>query len=130
MKPQTSDEILNAHYDALTSQNVAKARLIETDPTVEDDMPRLFALVRLLWETLQPLSPEERFRLELHRSLVDEAQRRRVQQALGIETRRKTTPVTWIVPVAAIGTASLVGAYVFWRRSRHSLGEGQAALAA
>ncbi len=126
MKPQPAEEALNNYYEMLASQGEAKAALIETDPSHSEETTSLFSVARLLWETMVPVKPSEEFRQGLQAGLVAEAERRRVQRALGIELERKASRPSWIVPVAALGTASLVGVYAFWRFTRSPAPEEQA----
>ncbi len=129
MKRQDTEELFNHHFDTLHSHGEPRALLIETDSTLSEDSVSLFNIVRLLWKTLQPVQPSQTFRDELLLQLQTECERQRVQQHLGIQqTPSALRPMAWIVPVA-VGTASLVGMYAFWRRSRHIVRE-ESALAA
>jgi hypothetical protein len=129
MKQRTPEEILNHHFDTLHLYGEPRARLIETDSTLPEDSASLFTIVQWLWQALQPVQPSQTFRDELLLQLQTEYERQRVQQHLGIQPASRTLrPIAWIVPVA-VGTASLVGVYAFWRRSRH-ITQKETALAA
>lgn len=129
MKQQDTEEILDHHFDTLQFYGEPRARLIETNPALPEDSASLFTVVQWLWQTLQPVQPEPAFKDELLLQLQSEYERRQVQRHLGIQqASRAFRPIAWIVPVA-VGTASLVGAYAFWRRSRQSIRE-EPALAA
>lgn len=126
MKQQNAEELFDYHFDTLHSHGESRALLIETDSTLSENSMSLFTVVRLLWETLRPVQPSQAFRDELLLQLQAECERQRVQQQLGIlQMPRALRPMSWIVPVA-VGTASLVGMYAFWRRSRHILPEERA----
>jgi len=129
MKQRTPEEILDQHFDALHQHGEPRVRLIETTSMLSEDSASLFTVVQWLWQALQPVQPSQAFRDELLLQLQTEYERRRVQQHLGIQPVSRTLrPIAWIVPVA-VGTASLVGVYAFWRRSRHIIPE-ETALAA
>lgn len=129
MKQRDAEELFDYHFDTLHSHGEPRAQLIETDSTLPEDSASLFTVVQWLWRTLQPVHPSQAFEDELLLRLVTEYERQRVQQHLGIQQApRALRPMVWIVPVA-VGTASLVGVYAFWRRSRHFVQE-EAALAA
>lgn len=123
MTSYTSTDVLDMHYHTLREQGEAKALLIETAPGTPVDLMALFALVRDLWRLLRPVAPSPSFREGLGQQLVAEARRQQTQRLLGV-TPRSPLRSPWVVPVAAIGTASLVGvgvgAYAFWRRSRQT----------
>ena len=126
MKQQDAEELFDYHFDTLHSHGDSRALLIETDSTLSEDSISLFNVVRLLWKTLQPVQPSQSVRDELLLQLQAEYERQRVQQQLGIrQTPRALRPMVWIVPVA-VGTASLVGMYAVWRRSRHIIPEERA----
>ncbi|NOZ71147.1 MAG: hypothetical protein GXP38_04420 [Chloroflexi bacterium] len=108
---------LDRYFEALQTNNEAQSRFVEQ---TADEMTPLFQLIRLLWATLQPVSPSSRFRSELKQHLLAEARRRHAQDTLGFEPAPAPTRRVWWVPVAALGTASVVGVYAFWRRSRRS----------
>lgn len=108
---------LDRYFEALQTNNEAQMRFIEQ---AVSDMSPLFHLVRLLWATLVPVTPSPDFQAELKQRLLAEASRRHAQETLGIETLPAPARRGWWVPVAALGTASVVGAYAFWRRSRRS----------
>lgn len=116
-------DIFDAHFEALNRHGAAKARLIETTPGLPAEAAGLFVLVRRLHEALQPVRPDPVFRRTLGQQLVQEAQRRHTQRVLGIPVERAARVLRplWVLPVAALGTASLVGvgAYAYWRRLRH-----------
>lgn len=119
MKQRDTEELFDYHFDTLHSHGEPRAQLIETDSTLPEDSASLFTVVQWLWQTLRPVQPSQAFRDELLLQLQAECERQRVQQHLGIQqTPRALRPMAWIVPVA-VGTASLVGMYAFWRRSRH-----------
>ncbi len=119
MKQRNEEELFDYHFDTLYSHGEARAQLIETDSTLPEDSASLFTLVQWLWQALQPVQPSQAFEDELLLRLVTEYERQRVQQHLGIrQTPKALRPMVWIVPMA-VGTASLVGMYAFWRRSRH-----------
>ena len=124
MRTLRVNDTLEAHYQAMTSQTDQHVAPI----SAAGDLAGLFAVAQLLWQTLTPVRPAEGFRSELGRGLVAEAERRRVHQVLGISGYRPTRPV-WLMSVAALGTASLVGAYAYWRFSR-SGDQGERRLAA
>ena len=129
MKQQNPEELYNYHFDTLDAYGESRAQLIATDPALPEDSVSLFAVVNWLWQTLRPITPAQAFRNELRLQLVAECERQRVQQELGIQqTTRALWPIAWIASVA-VGTASLVGMYAFWRRSRH-VGQEETALAA
>lgn len=130
MKKQQDEDILTTYLNALQNEQKAQAYLIETDPELSDEMTGLLQVVNLLWDMLKPVQTPEHFRAELGEQLVTEAERKRVQQALGIDKKQRTlSPAIWLVPVAALGTASLVGVYAYWRMTRQPVQE-DAALAA
>ena len=119
MKQRDTEELFDYHFDTLHSHGEPRAQLIETDSTLPEDSASLFTVVQWLWQTLQPVHPSQAFEDELLLQLRAEYERQRVQQQLGIQqTPRALRPIVWIVPMA-VGTASLVGMYAFWRRSRH-----------
>jgi hypothetical protein len=64
---------------------------------------------------------------------VQEARRRQTQRFLGIPVERTVRVLRplWVWPVAALGTASLVGvgAYAYWRRLRHIAARDKALVA-
>jgi hypothetical protein len=123
MKQRDPEEILDQHFDTLHLYGEPRARLIETGSTLSEDSTTLFTVVQWLWQTLQPVQPAPAFKDELLLQLLTEYERQRVQQHLGIQQApRAFRPIAWIVPVA-VGTASLVGVYAFWRRSRQNMGE-------
>ncbi|RME85365.1 MAG: hypothetical protein D6775_02990 [Caldilineae bacterium] len=126
---QRPEDVLNTHFDALIHQGEAKAKLIESDPSLPASMALLFTIVRLLWTTLRPVAPSPEFRRDLEQRLIQEAERRRVQEALGFAPERRAISPLWLVPVATLGAASLVGAYAYWRRSRRAVSEEQLAAA-
>lgn len=116
-------DILEAHFEALIRYGAAKARLLETTPGLPPEAAGLFALARRLRESFQPVRPDPAFRRALGQQLVQEARRRQTQRVLGIPVERAARALRplWVLPVAALGTASLVGvgAYAYWRRLRH-----------
>ncbi|MCS7038745.1 MAG: hypothetical protein RMN24_04680 [Anaerolineae bacterium] len=123
MEDPALPDILEAHFEALIRYGAAKARLLENTPGLPAEAAGLFALVRRLQESLQPVRPEPTFRRTLGQQLVQEARRRHTRRVLGIpveQAARALRPL-WVLPVAALGTASLVGvgAYAYWRRLRH-----------
>ncbi len=121
----SSHELLDIHYQTLAQQGESKARLIETAPGTPTDLMVLFNLARDLWRLLRPVTPAPAFRTGLGQQLMTEARRQQTQRALGVTPRAASRP-RWVMPVTAIGTASLVGvgvgvgAYAFWRRSRQT----------
>ncbi len=119
MKVQ-ADDLLDRHFAALEQSNEAQAQAIESSETLPADTASLFGLVRLLWTLLIPVRPRPEFRVELRDQLHAEMQRRRTQAALGYGQSRGAARSRWVVPVAAIGTASVVGALAYWRFSRHA----------
>ena len=121
-------ETLDAHFEALTNQGEARARLVEQTPGLLPEAEALFAVARLLWALLQPVQPSTAFRIELGEQLTAAARRKQAGRVLGIGQIHPVIRNLWLVPVAALGTASLVGAYAFWRRSRQD--EDEEALAA
>ena len=129
MKQRAPEEILDHHFDTLHQYGEPRARLIETDSALPEDSASLFTVVQWLWQTLQPVQPSPAFKDELLLQLLTEYERQRVQQRLGIrQASRAFHPMTWIVPVA-VGTASLVGVYAFWRRTRQTIREDAAVAA-
>ena len=129
MMKQQADDILDWHFEALRQENESQVHLIENADDLPPDTASLFGLVHLLWSLLPPLQPRPAFRAELGGQLTADTQRRRTQRALGYGQPRLIARPRWVVPMAAIGTASLVGALAYWRLSRHS-GADNDALAA
>ncbi|MCO6449443.1 MAG: hypothetical protein J5I90_01525 [Caldilineales bacterium] len=127
MKTPNDPDRLDAHFQALR-QGEAKARLIEGAPDNSVDLISLFAIVDMLWRILRPVAIAPAFRDELKLQLMTEAQRRETRKVLGLYPQRQGLNPIWLVPFAALGTASLVGALV-WRRARHQV-EPDTALAA
>lgn len=127
MKMQSDQDRLDAHFKAL-NQSPARARLIETAPDVSEGLMSLFGIADLLWRILRPVAVSPAFRQELGMQLRAEARRRQTRRVLGYYPQRPGLSPVWLVPVAALGTVSLVGA-IFWRRARQNV-EGDAALAA
>ncbi|NOZ48647.1 MAG: hypothetical protein GXP37_01205 [Chloroflexi bacterium] len=115
MRKHHSTSWLDRYLEALQTANEAQTRFMEQSVS---DMSSLFRLVRLLWMALQPVRLNAVLRAELKQSLVAEARRRQVQDALGLPTQPASGRRGWWAPVAVLGTASLVGAYALWRRSR------------
>jgi hypothetical protein len=120
MMKQQADDIFDWHFEALRQENEDQVQLIENAEELPPDMASLFGLVHLLWNLLPLLQPRPAFRAALRDQLTAETQRRRTQRALGYGEPRLMPRPRWVVPMAALGTASLVGAYAYWRLSRHS----------
>ena len=119
------EEAVNQHYEGMRQAQGANT-------PAQDQTPELFPLFTIagwLWEFLRPAPPNERFRADLHAHLVAEAERRRVQRALQGTRGKRPLQASLVVSVAALGAASLVGAYAYWRRAQHA-GGGDTALAA
>jgi len=115
MRPYHLVSWLDRYLEALQTENEAQTRFVEQ--TVSD-LAALYRLVRMLWAVLQPVHPNPQFRGELKQNLIAEAQRRQVQDALGLQIPATAARRRWWRPVAVLGTASLVGVYALWRRSR------------
>lgn len=126
MKPTQAESLLDTHFETLTRQGEADARQLQDLPGLSLELVALFALALNLWNLLRPVRPAQQFRNELGERLVTEAQRRRTQRAIGIHSTDPSARPLWLVPVAALGTVSLVGAYAFWRRSRQPLAKDTA----
>ncbi len=117
---QQADDIFDWHFEALRQENEDQVQLIENAEELPPDTASLFGLVHLLWSLLPLLQPRPAFRAALGDQLTAETQRRRTQRALGYGEPRLLPRPRWVVPMAALGTASLVGALAYWRLSRHS----------
>ncbi|NOX63782.1 MAG: hypothetical protein GXP42_17795 [Chloroflexi bacterium] len=111
-------DMLDNYLNTLKHQGEAKAQLIENDPARPAEMDALFRVVQVLWRELRPVAPRADFRTSLGEQLVNEARRRQAREALAASRARPALPRLWLVPVAALGTASLVGAYAYWRFTR------------
>lgn len=129
MNQSQAETLLDTHFETLNRQGEDGAQRLQTAPGLSLELVALFALALNLWNLLRPVRPAEPFRSDLGERLVTEAQRRRNQQAIGIHSTAPASRPLWLVPIAALGTVSLVGAYAFWRRSRQPLAE-ETALAA
>ena len=117
---QPPDDILDWHFEALRKNDADQVRRIEMTPDLPAATIALFSLVHLLWTILRPVPPRPAFRTELREQVVAEAERRRTQAALGYGRPRPLLRPRWVVPAAAIGTVSLMGALAYWRLSRQT----------
>ena len=121
MNNQVDWDALEAYLDILNHQGEGKARLIENDFSESMNMRELFQVLQMLWRELRPAAPGEEFRKTLGERLVKEAQRRQTLEALAApHVSRPRRPIWLVAPLAALGTASLVGAYAYWRFTRHN----------
>ena len=121
MNNQVNWDVLDAYLDILNHQGEAKARLIENDFSESESMHNLLRVLQLLWRELRPVTPREEFRNTLGERLVKEARRRQTIEALApSRVSRARRPIWLVAPLAALGTASLVGAYAYWRFTRQN----------
>lgn len=122
MNSLSVEDLIDQHYEDMQQARGPSVTASVLSNAVE--LAALFTIARWLWEHLRPAPPDERFRAELHSQLVAEAERRRVQRALQ-GSRDKRSSNTRLV-MAALGTASLVGAYAYWRVRRQASGHDTA----